>query len=714
MQYLEATPSRGGLAACMKLKFSVGLLALLLAGVVAQPVSAQAPAGSETHCLLLPLDPEVRSAQAALIVEAEVLDAVSFRSSGRIFTRHRLRVFKQFKGPAAATLTIFTEGGTLGLERQELTNTLRLEPGEQGVFFLEPVRFAGLAGGSEYQAYGSEQGFIRYDLAGATAAEPFRQYPQLTEGFYQAAAGSAPRRMQANPALEAAVQRRAQPPVLAKGQAPIVTTLSPASLTAGTLAVLTISGSGFGATRGTGSVEFRNADDGGASYTKANDDDYVSWTDTRIQVRVPSLSAGRTPAGTGTVRVTTAGQLAAVSPGSVTIVFAATNVLDTNSGQRAVPGHRNFDGAGGLTFRFDAGFAGNAAAAAAWQRALATWRCQTGINWRVGTTRTKTGVADDGENSVGFDTGNELPTGVLGRTTSYYRGCYLASGAVVFYVQEIDMQFDDAANWQFGPNNPTAAQLDFESVAVHELGHAQQLSHLILPSAVMHYAIARGQRSRTLAAASDVAGGRYVLRTRSFRLAACGPAPMLPAPLTSQLATYAAGSGVTMQWTTRDECFLNNFVVERAPADTTAGWQPLATVAAGAASGQYRFVDAQPLPGLSYYRLRLRRPDASLDATQPIGVTDDASALNSLQVFPNPFQTGEALNLQYVGGPAAGDLVVRFYDAVGRYLGGSRLNYLPGLNQLQVTPPTLRAGYYLLRWTDTNGRNGTVPMAVSE
>ncbi|AHJ95805.1 matrixin family metalloprotease [Hymenobacter swuensis] len=700
----------------MKVNFSSLLFSLLLGAGSLLPLRAQVlPTAAETRCLLLPLDPAARLDQASRIVEGEVLDASSFRgTNGRIFTRHRLRVFKQLKGPATTELMVLTEGGTLGLERQELTNTLRLAPGEQGLFFLEPVRFAGVAAGAGWQAYGSEQGFIRYELNTATAIEPFRQYPQLDAAFYQTVGGATPRLMQVNPALDAALLRRAQPPMAAKGQAPVITTLTPASLTAGTNAILTITGSGFGASRGTGSVEFRNADDGGASYTKVNDDDYISWTDTRIQVRVPSLSASRNPAGTGTVRVTTAEQVPAVSPGIVTIVFAAANVLDTNTGQRTVPGHRNFDGAGGVTFRFDASFASNVAASAAWQRALATWRCQTGINWSVGTTRTKTGVADDGENSVGFDSGPELPTGVLGRTTSYYRGCYLANGIVVFYVQEIDTQFDDATNWQFGPASPTAVQLDFETVAVHELGHAQQLSHLILPTAVMHYAIARGQRSRTLAAGSDIAGGRYVLRTRSFQPAACGPAPMLPAPLTGQLATYAAGSGTTVQWTTRDECYLNSFVVERAPADTTAGWQPVATVAAGATSGQYRFVDAQPLPGLSYYRLRLRRPDNSLDTAMPIGVTDDASALNSLQVFPNPFQTGEPLNLQYVGGSATGSLVVRFYDAVGRYLGGSRLDYLPGLNQFQVTPPVLRAGYYLIRWNDTNGRNGTVPLAVSE
>ncbi|MET4107409.1 matrixin family metalloprotease [Hymenobacter sp. UYP22] len=692
-------------------------LTLALAACWFWPLSlmAQALVASETHCLLVPLDPAARTARASRIVEAEVLDAVGFRGeNGRIFTRHQLRVFKQLKGLAQPTLTLITEGGTVGLERQQLTNTLSLVPGEQGVFYLEPAAFAGLAAGSGWQAYGSEQGFIRYDVRAGTAAEPFRRYSLTDATFYRAVAGATPQLVQTNPSLDAALQQLRQPAAAAKGAAPVIATLSPTSLTAGTSAVLTISGSGFGGTRGTGSVEFRNADDGGATYTKVNDDDYLSWTDTRIQVRVPSSSASRNPAGTGPVRVTTSGQLATVSLGSVTIVYAATNVLDTNTGQRAVPGHRNFDGAGGMTFRFDPDFAGNTAAAASWQRALATWRCQTGVNWTLGTTRTSSGVADDGENSVGFDGSGQLPSGVLGRTTSYYRGCYRANGSVVFYVQEVDTQFDDAANWQFGPANPSVTQLDFESVAVHELGHAQQLSHLILPTAVMHFAIARGQRSRVLAASSDIAGGRYILRTRSFQPDICGPSPMLPAPLTSQAAVLASGSGVTVQWTTREECYLSGFVVERASADTTAGWQTVATVAAGAGGGQYRFVDAQPRPGLSYYRLRVRRPDGSLDAARPIGVTDEAAAATSLLIYPNPVDGSGPINLQYVGGAAAGAVVVRFYDAVGRYLGGTRFEYLPGVNITTINPPPLRAGYYLIRWTDTNGRDGTTPFVVTE
>ncbi|GAB3299988.1 matrixin family metalloprotease [Hymenobacter tenuis] len=672
----------------------------------ASPLLAAAP---ETHCLLLPIDPAVRAARAALIVEAEVVTAQSFRApSGRIFTRHQLRVFKQLKGLAPATLTVLTEGGTVGLERQQLTNTLSLSLGQQGVFFLEKAAFKGLSSTSGWAVYASQQGFVQYDLSTATATDPFRRYEQLNAAFYQKVAAAAPREIAPNQALQQALARQTAP-VAARGLAPVITGLSPLSLPAGTGAVLTISGTGFGATRGTGYVEFRNADDGGASYTKANEDDYVSWSATRIQVRVPSHSATGNPAGTGPVRVSTSEQVQGLSPLPITVIYAAANVEDTNTKQRGVPGHRNQNSSGGITFRFDPSFASNAAATASWQRALASWRCQTGINWEVGPTRTQSGADEDEQNAVGFDGSSELPAGVLGRTTSYYLGCYLPNGNVSFYVQELDMQFDDDVNWQYGPANPSVNQIDFESVAVHELGHAQQLAHLILPTAVMHYAIARGQRSRELAAISDIAGGRYVLRTRGFNIPICGEPAMLPAPLISQNAIFAAGLGVTVQWATRDECFVTEFVVERAPADTTRGWQTLGTVAAGNGTGQYRFQDAQAPTGLLYYRVRVRRPDNSLDTSPPVGVTDDATAVNTLQIFPNPV-TGEGgpLGLQYLG-TANGSLTVRFYDAVGRYLGGSLLDYQLGLNRLVVTPPDLRPGYYLVRWTDSNGAKGTTP-----
>ena len=112
--------------------------------------------------------------------------------------------------------------------------------------------------------------------------------------------------------------------------APVVSALSPGSLPGGTGAVLTISGTGFGAGRGAGFVEFRNADDGGNTRVKARDPDYLAWTDTRIQVRVPSAASGGHPAGSGLVRVTPDGQLPADSPVPLTVLYALTNVEGTD------------------------------------------------------------------------------------------------------------------------------------------------------------------------------------------------------------------------------------------------------------------------------------------------------------------------------------------------------------------------------------------------
>jgi Matrixin/IPT/TIG domain len=662
----------------------------------------------ETHCLMLPLGLPARAEAATLVVEAEVLSARSFWDAAhhRIYTAHQVRVFGVLKGTAPAELTVLTEGGTVGLDRHELTNTLQLHPGEQGVLFLTPATFASAtAAGAAWAVYGSEQGFIRYNLAMATAADVFQPYGRVNDDFYQrlsAATHQARRIVQPNKALAAARQQLALPPVLARGQAPVVSSLAPATVPAGTGAVLTITGSGFGAARGAGFVEFRNADNGGSSLVKPQDSDYVSWTDTRILVRVPALGQPAAPAGSGPVRVTTTDQLQATSSTSVTVPYALSTVLSTPGNQLVRPAPISQNGRGGYSFRFEAAFAGNSAAAAAWRRALATWRCQTGINWDADApVRTNRGAADDGENSIGFDQANELPANVLGRTTSYYRGCFRTDGQLVFYVQEIDMQFDDATNWQFGPALAAGAQLDFESVAVHELGHAQQLSHVILTRAVMHYAIARGQNTRGIAP-DDISGGRQVLRTRGFVPQGCGPAPMLPAPLTAFGAVAGAG-GVALSWTTSAECFLNGFEVQRTAGPDTTAWQTVTTVAPGA---PYQYLDARP-GALSYYRLRLRRPDGSFDATAPTLVSADAANATRPTIFPNPVASGP-LRLQYPA-TATGRVRVALTDAVGRQLSTTFLDYQPGTTLLPVAVANLKAGWYLLRYLDSEGRSGALP-----
>ena len=683
----------------------VGALGLGLLGVGPVLAQAQQPEG---HCLLLPIEPAYRAQQSALVVEAQVLDARSFWDVGhrRLFTRHRLRVFSLLKGQVADTtgLVVITEGGRLGLDQQILTNTLRLTAGQQGILFLTPTNWAGVPGPA-FTPFGSEQGFIEYNPAEGSATEPFRTYSALGANFYQEIAQltKQPRRVLfTNPALVPVVQ-----PARRGTLAPSITGFSPQILPAGSGAVLTISGSGFGTSRGSGFVEFKNADDGGATRVKAREADYLTWTDTQIQVRVPSAANGGQPAsnghpaGSGRVRITTADQQTGESPGPVTIIYALTNVESTDGTVLQRPNHVALNTSGGITFRFGPSFTPNPAATAAWQRALTTWRCQTGMNWEVGPTAPTDAIADDNQNIVAFDAGAQLPALVLGRTTSYYRGCFAPSGEVIFRVKEIDMQFDDAAAFQFGPLPPIVPQIDFESVAVHELGHAQQLGHLILPNAVMHYAVARGQQTRTLNPNSDVAGGRQVLRVRSFRNLGCGGPALLPAPLTSFSAQYAA-AGATVAWTTRDECFLSSFIVERSLGADTTAWEPLGTVLPSPPAGSYQFVDAQPPGGLRYYRLRLLRPDGSRDNAAPLVLSADGAGVS---LFPNPV-ADDQLRLQYPA-PATGAVIFRFSDTLGRQVRALSINVPVGLNVLSLDIAGLAPGLYILRWQDAQGKAGS-------
>ncbi|TYZ09282.1 matrixin family metalloprotease [Hymenobacter lutimineralis] len=699
-------------------RFLLRLLALPLLTLGALPVAGQAlrtppKDPTATQCLLLPLDPVRRADRSGLIVEGEVLDARGFWDANhqRIYTAHRLRIYKVWKGAPGATVTVITEGGTVGLDRQDLTNTLRLTPHEQGVFFLTKANFTGVEQAGVWTPYGSQQGFIRYALSEGTAAEPFRKYGRITPAFYaaveEAADGHVSREVQPNQPLTAALQVLSRR--LARRQLALISDLGPLSITAGTGEILTINGTGFGSSRGTGYVAFRNADDGGATEVKPQDSDYVSWSDAQIRVRVPTYGLEGKTAGSGPVRVVTAAQEEATSAAPITVVYAVSTVQTNGTNEIVRPNHINTNNRGGYTFQPAANFTSRAGAPEAFQRSLTTWRCQTGVNWELGAERTGTVAADDNANGLGFDSGSQLPDRVLGRTTSYYQGCRRADGTVVFTVKEIDMVFDGEQRWQFGPDQPTAGQYDFESVVVHELGHAQQLSHLILPGAVMHYAIGARQVSRELNPASEIAGGRFVLKTRSFRALGCGARPMLPAPLVTVAPKTITAGQVSIEWTTTAECFVQEFIVER--SQDTSSWTTLDRVPAGGAS--YRLLDEQAPEGRLYYRLGLVRPTGEIDYTGPQLVTDGSLALNKLELFPNPVRYGTPAQVQFLTDTDA-ILVLRLYDSVGREVGQQVAALQAGYNVVVLQLPAgLRSGWYMVRWNDQSGHRGAVPFVLA-
>lgn len=664
---------------------------------------------AQEACLLEPVSLEQRAQQASLIVEASVISQQSYWDAAHqnIYTRHTLQLFKILKGSAAENLTVITEGGQVGDTYHAFTGTLQLASGQQGIFFLVPAASKMLPPGQSqpaYMVYSSSQGFIQYDSKTQQATEPFKTYPTILSDLYpalQKVTRPTFKTIRPNPAVKApAPTGRSVPANNQRLKAtPAISGFSPDTITAGTGSILTISGSNFGSSRGNGSVQFRNADNGGANFIQIPDADYVSWSDSEIQVRVAGKNSTNNTPGSGDIRVTNNSDIAVTSAGNLVIKFAVSQVINQDVLFR--PRLVNTNGLGGYTFQFTAAFNQNTAAKDAFTRALNTWSCHTGINWNTTGQPTPLDVtADDNVNLVRFDTGDELPNGVLARCISRYNGCGNGT-ADQWRVNEMDVVFDQQARWNYGPGSPQVFQVDFETVTLHEMGHGHQLNHVIKPGTVMHYAITRGQETRQLDARTDIGGGQFTM-SQNIISNQCGPGRMIPQPSTacspsSDFITFTAEvvppNEVRAAWTVNTTSQPAYFTLER--SKDAAHWQPIGTIPP-TAGPSYTFSDSNPLPGVSYYRLNSVSPDQPFSYSTITRINRDVPA--GLAIAPNPVM-GTTLWLQYVS-PESGQLTIYFFDAAGRLQKKLRRSYLPNSDVIDLDISGLSPGLYVLVYDD--------------
>lgn len=468
------------------MKLKILCMAALLLGSIAPLLS---------ECVLVPLSLNERVAAAELIVEARVEQKTSYRNSasGMIYTASSLKISRVYKGYeklGSDVLQLITLGGTVGDKAIKVDPELETETGEIGIFML--IRKDG-----EWVSESGPQGIIRIDKHSAVASDVFHTWaPYTIQDIVQSITGIPVRNV--NELLTKIV-------LSSKRAAPVLSSIAPKTLSSGTSTVLTIKGSNFKSSRDTGSVQFRNADDGGASYIKALNQDYVSWSDTMIRLIV------RSKAGTGKIRVVVGGNGVAVSADTLKINYAHLNVVlgDTIGFETRQIGMNTGNG---ITWKMNKRFYDSSAARGAFIRSLERWRCGTYINWdTLGKVNYST-IKPDGVNICAWDTNNSMPSGVLAQCYSYWSGCY--SPDLKWYVNELDIRFrirpTGSTVWNYTTGNAGSGQFHFESVATHELGHGHQLGHVINSPVVMHYSIANGQTKPNLNA-SDVAAGNYVI-----------------------------------------------------------------------------------------------------------------------------------------------------------------------------------------------------------
>jgi len=307
--------------------------------------------------------------------------------------------------------------------------------------------------------------------------------------------------------LPVAPQQQAPPlspsgePLVTSAAGPAVTSISPNTASAGTGTSIAISGRGFGASQGTGSVSFYYQ--GG---TRIPASIITQWTDGQIVCEVPvaAISDYFASAGSGDVLVTTSAGLtstaAASGSANLTVAFGyGGQKWAVNS--TAAPHTR-------VTFRVNRGGTPNVqamvqAAAAAWSNTGADF---TFVDGGL-TSNSQIETRPDYSNDLMWGSG--LPAGTIAQAQTWST----SNGSLV----DCDVLFSTAYSW--GDGSP--GTMDVQSIATHEMGHWLFLRDLYgsadLSKVMYGYGFA-GTVRRTLSS-GDIAGIRWVYggQTAVFR-----------------------------------------------------------------------------------------------------------------------------------------------------------------------------------------------------
>ncbi|MEO6612261.1 MAG: T9SS type A sorting domain-containing protein [Chitinophagaceae bacterium] len=166
---------------------------------------------------------------------------------------------------------------------------------------------------------------------------------------------------------------------------------------------------------------------------------------------------------------------------------------------------------------------------------------------------------------------------------------------------------------------------------------------------------------------------------------------VLPVKL-SNIKAYEKQNGIQIEWTAYAEIRLDKYQVER--SENGSVFSPIAEVAAtnSLVETRYGFFDPNPLPGVSYYRLKSVDIDGRTGFSNIVKVNLDKN-IKGIVLYPNPVTTG------YVSFQSSdlerGNYSVRVFNAGGQQVYSQRFIHTGGaINQTIQLPGGIKPGLY--------------------
>lgn len=163
-----------------------------------------------------------------------------------------------------------------------------------------------------------------------------------------------------------------------------------------------------------------------------------------------------------------------------------------------------------------------------------------------------------------------------------------------------------------------------------------------------------------------------------------------------------AGASVKLNWLVTSEINAMGYGVER--SGNGSSFTEIDHIAATGISN-YNSIDASPLSGVNYYRLKMIDIDGKFKYSAVRTVLFDGTTV-LFDIYPNPVVTSKLyLHLQQNNYTGKAQAIIT--DIAGRSIQSSTINLVKGNNQLPITVKSLTSGTYFVTIYDANGTSIT-------